>query len=402
MTDPLGQSQVIPYLQGLVKAGHSVWLLSCEKPARFEKEKITIAKLLSESSIEWLPIKYTSSPPVFSTLWDVNALKKAASECIEANEIDVLHCRSYISALVGEYAQKKYGTKWIFDMRGFWADERVDGGIWKLSNPLFKTIYNFFKRKEKDYLKKADAVISLTQNAKDEILSWKGFEKTPITVIPCCADLSLFKMRSQQDETVISLRNELKIPDDSFVLSYLGSLGTWYMLDEMLDFFIVLKQKFPNAIFLFITGDSEEMVFAKSRSKGINDNSIRIRSAKRAEVPTYASISDASMFFIKPLFSKKASSPTKMGELMSLGIPLICNSGVGDVASILNDGGNGILIHEFNTSEYQKAVNELPHILENLADSTIACAERYYSLKDGIQKYNGVYESITRDGKDAD
>lgn len=401
MTDPLGQSQVIPYLQGLVRAGHSVWLLSCEKPARFEKEKKAIAKILAESSIEWIPINYTSRPPVFSTLWDVNALKRTASACIEANSIDVLHCRSYISALVGEYAQKKYGTKWIFDMRGFWADERVDGGIWKLSNPLFKTVYNFFKRKEKDFLKKANAVISLTQNAKDEIHSWNGFEKTAITVIPCCADLSLFEKRAADDRAVAQLRKELQIPENSFVLSYLGSLGTWYMLEEMLDFFVILKQKYPQAIFLFITGDSEEMVLHKSRLKGIDDQSIRVRSAKRAEVPTFASLSDASMFFIKPLFSKKASSPTKMGELMSLGIPLICNAGVGDVSQILLDGGNGILLHEFSAAAYQKAVDELPQVLQNSPQSTIACAERYYSLKDGIHKYNRVYESLTHDGKDA-
>ena len=35
MTDPLGQSQVIPYLQGLSKKGFQFYLLSCEKPEAF-------------------------------------------------------------------------------------------------------------------------------------------------------------------------------------------------------------------------------------------------------------------------------------------------------------------------------------------------------------------------------
>jgi glycosyltransferase involved in cell wall biosynthesis len=394
MTDPLGQSQVIPYLQGLVNAGHSVWLISCEKPARFEKEKKHIAKLLLESKIEWLPIKYTSSPPIFSTLWDLRGMKKLASECILANQIDVLHCRSYISSLVGIYAQKRFGTKWIFDMRGFWADERVDGGIWKLSNPLFKAVYNFFKRKEKEYLLKANAVISLTQNAKDEIHSWPSFENVPITVIPCCADLSLFKMKSKAEPEVIALRNAFEIPQETFVLSYLGSLGTWYMLDEMLDFFKVLQQTYPEAVFLFITGDSPQMVIERATSKGINESSLRVKSAKRNEVPVYSSISNASIFFIQPLYSKKASSPTKMGELMSLGIPLICNSGVGDVASILKDGGNGVIINEFSNAAYSNAISELSSVLSADPASSIACAERYYSLKDGIDKYNSVYKIL--------
>ena len=38
MTDPLGRSQVLPYLQGLSERGHEITLLSCEKPARMAAE----------------------------------------------------------------------------------------------------------------------------------------------------------------------------------------------------------------------------------------------------------------------------------------------------------------------------------------------------------------------------
>jgi hypothetical protein len=34
MTDPLGQSQVIPYLIGLTKKGHNISIISCEKTTR--------------------------------------------------------------------------------------------------------------------------------------------------------------------------------------------------------------------------------------------------------------------------------------------------------------------------------------------------------------------------------
>ena len=44
MTDPLGQSQVIPYLQGLSKKGYQFYLLSCEKPEAFEKNKTSFLK----------------------------------------------------------------------------------------------------------------------------------------------------------------------------------------------------------------------------------------------------------------------------------------------------------------------------------------------------------------------
>ena len=36
-----------------------------------------------------------------------------------------------LQPLIALFCKKIFGTKFIFDMRGFWADERVDGDIWK-------------------------------------------------------------------------------------------------------------------------------------------------------------------------------------------------------------------------------------------------------------------------------
>ena len=57
-------------------------------------------------------------------------------------------------------------------MRGFYADERVDGKIWSLDNFIYKKIYNYFKSKEKEFLQFSDYTISLTENGKKEILIW--------------------------------------------------------------------------------------------------------------------------------------------------------------------------------------------------------------------------------------
>ncbi len=392
MTDPLGQSQVIPYLQGLSASGHRVWLLSFEKPERYESGKMEIDALLKTAEIKWLPQTYTSKPPVLSTLKDVRTMRKVAFETITKENIDVLHCRSYISALIGQEAKKKLGTRFIFDMRGFWADERVDGGLWNLSNPICKCIYSFFKKKEKQFLLEADAVVSLTQNASDEIHAWKGFQHVPITVIPCCADLDLFV---RPEETHIqNLKKELNIPADAFVLTYLGSLGTWYMLSEMLEFFKTLSQARSNAHFLFLTADEPSMVFDQAEKMGIPKSQIRVKKAARKEVPLWASVGNASLFFIRPLFSKKASSPTKMGELMSLGMPLICNNQVGDVEQILRDGGNGIILTAFNTAAYEKAISELDEVLTLNPQNSIDCAYKYYSLKNGIDLYLSIYKRL--------
>jgi len=76
MTDSLGKSQVLPYLIGLSAKGFDITLISFEKENRFEKFKTQIEDLTKKANINWIPLSYTSKPPVLSTLWDVYRLKK--------------------------------------------------------------------------------------------------------------------------------------------------------------------------------------------------------------------------------------------------------------------------------------------------------------------------------------
>jgi glycosyltransferase involved in cell wall biosynthesis len=394
MTDPLGQSQVLPYLEGLAGAGHEIWLISFEKPERFSQSEQLIRSLIKGKSIYWHPEMYTAKPPVISTLKDVRRLKKSAKRLIQEFRIEAVHCRSYITALAGLEIKRRLKLKFVFDMRGFWADERIDGGIWKLSNPVFSNIYKFFKKKEKQFLLEADAVVSLTQNAADEIHSWAGMENVPITVIPCCADLHLYQAKAVDDPNVLKWRKMLDLSAQKFVLSYLGSLGTWYMLNEMLDYFSVLLKVKPDAVFLFITPDNPEMIIRAAADKGIPKAALRILKAARKEVPEIAALSTVSIFFIKPSFSKKASSPTKMGELMAAGIPLIVNAGVGDVETILRDGGNGHVIGSFSTENYRESVDRLDALLKSNPANSVACANRWYSLNEGVNRYKAIYQKF--------
>ena len=63
MTDPLGQSQVLPYIIGLSKKGYKFHLVSFEKPNRFKQNRKVIERICSENEIEWHPLMYTKRPP---------------------------------------------------------------------------------------------------------------------------------------------------------------------------------------------------------------------------------------------------------------------------------------------------------------------------------------------------
>lgn len=384
MTDHLGQSQVIPYLQGLSANGVEVHLLSLEKPSAFKNNGENIAQILKSSGINWYPTEYKKGNPIISSIWHLIILYRKAFALHRLHQINVVHCRSYLTAIIGEKMQKKFGVKFLFDIRGFWPDERVDGGLWKLNNPVFKLVYNYFKKKEKLFFETADAIVSLTESAKIHIT--KSYKiKGEIVVIPCAADLSIFKPQSNRIRT--EYRAKLGIKDE-FVLLYLGSIGTWYLLNEMLDFFAELKKVKLDAKFVFITGDSPLEIIKNAEIKGLNKKDIIIQKASRNEVVLYLSTADASIFFIKPCFSKMASSPTKHGEILGTGIPFIANE-IGDLKLISNWKNSGILIDEFTIPTFHKAIELLAEKIDQQA--FIDTAQEFYSLEKGQKKYFNLY-----------
>lgn len=396
ITDPLGQSQVLAYLEGLSKLNFRFTLISFEKKERYEKSKKLIEDRCQAANIMWQPLSYTKNPPVLSTLYDVWRLHKKAKYILKNDPYEIVHCRSYITALVGLKLKQKHGIKFLFDMRGFYADERVDGKIWNRSNPLYNAIYKYFKQKELQFFSQADYVISLTEAGKKIIHLWKQIPRQPIPiqVIPCCADLDVFDANKVDAEAQTALRQKLNLAESDFVLSYLGSIGTWYMPDEMLACFKILKEERPNAKFLFITNESPDYIIDKARAVGVSQQDLRIVSSPHHLVPLYLSLSDAGIFFIKPVFSKQASSPTKQGELMGMNLLHICNSGVGDVDAIVKDSNCGVVVNEFTEEAYRQAVKEILEKVNNKNKQIRQQAFHFYSLERGVNLYAEVYNQL--------
>jgi hypothetical protein len=63
LTDPLGQSQILPYLKALAKYGYQFTILSFEKAERFQKEGDLVRSITREAGINWVPLSFTANLP---------------------------------------------------------------------------------------------------------------------------------------------------------------------------------------------------------------------------------------------------------------------------------------------------------------------------------------------------
>lgn len=395
MTDPLGQSQVIPYLQGLSKKDFMFHLLSCEKAAAFNKNERAVKEMLNGYDIQWHPIQYTKNPPALSTLKDIINLRKRAAQIHEQYNIDMIHTRPGIPALIGLWMKKKFGIKFLHDIREFYADSRVEGRIWNTGNPLFKIIYNYFKGKEKEEIELCDGIVCLTYAAEKIITKLPEYKKeTPLKVIPCSVDLNLFDAGKISNEKKQELRKELGISEKDFIVSYLGSVGGWYLTAETMRFCKLLSDKKPEAKFLFVSPHLHEMIAAEAAKYGLAADKLIVKQGKRNEVPALLSLSNYSIFFIKPCYSKLSSSPTKHGEIMAMSIPVITNSGVGDVKGIVEKYNGGFVVDEFSDAVFNKVVDKLLNKNSYDTGSIRNGAEEFYSLEKAISQYEALYKAI--------
>jgi glycosyltransferase involved in cell wall biosynthesis len=397
MTDPLGESQVLPYLKALSNLGHQIHLLSFEKKEVFASRKEVIRNICESSGINWIPKTYSKRPPILSTLKDIVVMSRTAFRLNKQIDFDIVHCRSYIAAIVGRSLQKRSGLKFLFDMRGFWADERIDGKIWSKDSFIHRQMYQYFKKRERDFLIHADRIVSLTFKGKeiieDWLAGWQQAVKGKIYVIPCCTDLQLFDYNRLDPEERSAIRTKHKLTN-RFVLCYLGSIGTWYMLPEMLDFYACMRKALKNeSTFLFISRHSRQELIEQAIERGIPEDEILALPAKREEVPGMLNAADAGVFFIKPLFSKNASSPVKHGEMLGVGLPVVSNSGVGDMDLFSMDSSAGVVVSSFDNDSYLEAINTLTESTFDKAHLRKVARENY-ALESGISTYADIYKEL--------
>jgi glycosyltransferase involved in cell wall biosynthesis len=396
MTDPLGQSQVIPYLQGISRSGpYHFYILSLEKKVAYEKNKQIIEQSLKGYNITWVPLTYHNKPAVFSTLYDNFKLKKAAANLHRQHQVHMVHTRSGMPALIGLWLKKKFGIKFLHDIREFYADGRIDGKMWNLKNPVYNIIYRYFKQKEKQEIQYCDGINCLTHAAERIIKKLPYYNsKTPLQVIPCSVDMQLFDPQKYGTASIAELKKGLGIQANEIVFSYLGSIGGYYLTEEMIRFCKLVAEKFPLAKFLFISPHRHEQILAVAAQYGLSTDKVITVNAKRAEVPQWLAISNYSFFFIKQAFSKLSSSPTKHAEIMAMGIPVITNNAVGDLEEIIRNTATGFVLKDFTNESFMKLIDQLAGE-NNFNKAAIRTeAEKYYALPKAIQKYTALYTAI--------
>jgi glycosyltransferase involved in cell wall biosynthesis len=389
ITDHIGQAQIAPYLIGLARSGHSIHIVSAEKPGR-EEAIARYVSLFDAVGIRWTRVRYANRPPLVSSFWTMRLMWRAAVKVAAAERPDLVHCRSYLPLGVASRLKRRFGMAYLADFRDFWADVGIE-------TKRFKFVFRWFLRREPKVLGNADHVVTLTDRAADLLIARHphvvGGNRAHYTVIPCCADFALFDPAKVDRDKVAERRRGLGIAEGATLLLYLGSLGADYLLAEMMALFRELRAVRPDAIFLFLANNGRELVEAEADRLGIPREALRFTSADRRDIPQYIALADLSAVFIRPTLSKAGCSPTKLGELFAMNVPIIANTGYGDIDRIVSPERNGsVVVPDFRPETLRAAVETV--LASKAVDAGIRAASGEFSLEEGVRRYDSIYRKL--------
>ena len=389
LLDNLGITQILSYLEGLAKDGNKITVMSFEKNENiFNEGKVkAVEETLRRHRIKWIRLRYHNR---WGNILDIVVGAFVAAQTIARDKIDVIHARASIPIIFGWPLAKILRKKIIYDRRGTMYGDFVDDV--NVRN-LFSIKYFSMLLEKMDtfFMRHSDAVIVLTEKSK-ALLENRGVFKGTKAIcewIPCCVDLTRFEKK-------VNVRHELKI-DDKFVVSYVGSLGTCYLLDKMIDFFKVLNQNRKNAFFLIVSHSPGEIIKEAFLKKGVSCENFAIINSDPKEVPFWIEKSTCSIMFIKEVECKIGSSPTKFAESLAAGIPVVINKGIGDTEEIVQRERVGCVVEGLNEAGYEKAVAHLEDLIKEKNELKNRCkkvARELFSLEEGISRYKTVYNNV--------
>jgi glycosyltransferase involved in cell wall biosynthesis len=384
VTEPLIASQVIGYLRPLARAGFEIHLLTFEKRPLSGDDRAAIRAKLREDGITWHALRYHRRPTVPATAFDIACGVARGALLCRRHHISFLHCRSHVAALMGLVIKAVSARPFIFDCRGLLADEYVDAGHWRAGGFLFRLT----KAAERLILRHADAVVVLTERLRSE-LAGAAEPSRPIVAIPCCVDVPEPGTPAGRSAT-----REARAWNHRFVCAYVGKLGGWYPVELIASFFAALRRQEATA-FLYVATQSEPDALERALAReGIRREDWTSEQIASSDVLGVLAAADAGLSLILPCPSKRASSPTKVGEYLAAGVPVVSTPGIGDCDALFSGHRVGVITAGTGAADFASAATALIELSQDAGtrERCARVAQEHLSLnRVGAVRYAKLY-----------
>ncbi len=247
----------------------------------------------------------------------------------------IIHGASnYMNGLAANNVAKRLGIKSVYEVRGLWEITRIS------RDPDWKDTeyYNMMSQLEAQAAKDADAVFTLTNALKNELIN-RGVAAEKIHLLPNGVDSSRFIPKIRNNKLALNLGIE-----DKVVIGFLGSVVQYEGVEYIIQAASILKKQGLNNFVVLIVGDGAVLDNVKAITSELHmDEHVKFTGrVPHDEIEDYYSIVDICPLPRKGLPVCEMVSPLKPFEAMAMG-KVVVSSDVAALAEIIDDGVTGLL-----------------------------------------------------------
>lgn len=377
MMEPLGASQVLAYVFGLSRLGYKYEILSLEKEKdrRIPGAEAAVRAHLAAEGIGWTVLPYEGAGLLLLCRTYRRALVELQRKW-RSGKFGLLHSRSYVMGLLARHVAK---NRYIYDARGYWVDERKEAGRW-FRLPL---MYGLGKSFEFKVAQDAAAIVTLTDLQGDDFRA--RFPGKPIVRIGTCVDFNRFRPDAEVDQVPEAIRSRLT---GKLVLGLIGSINNSYRISESIRLFRHVHSLEPRAYLLCLTRQVPEMRENLLRA-GMAENDFSIASVPHDQIHEWMSLVHWGLLILQESFAKRASMPTKLGEMFACGVRPVqygCNE---EVTRLVREAGSGIILKSLSDEDLRAAAPEIIRIgrtRDGISEARTRM-QGHFSLEIGTMKY---------------
>ena len=311
LLDPLGQSQVVPYIQCLVAAGHSFAVLSYEKEQRPGLEIQTLERSLNKAGVEWIRLPFRAGGFEFAkrVIFGVVAVRNICGRI----RPDIVHLRGFMPAVI--YKLSLLRVPHLYDFRGFAIEEWTDIGKLRAGSLAHRVL------RQMDHLAVGSAcgLVVLEKPAESLLRTLYNVPNVPLKVIRTSTDVSLYKPRTESDAD--SQRDPIK-----FVC--LGGARRPYRPDLALRFVAQLIKGGIDCRVDFINERDHADIISAAEEVSFPLDKLTVLRLDQRCIPGALENYACGLIFLDSSPWRRVCSPTKLGEYLAAGLPVISLDGI--------------------------------------------------------------------------
>ena len=310
LLDPLGQSQIIPYISEISAAGHSLTIVSYEKVER-TKDQIKVMDIaLQKIGVNWVRLEFRSGK-----FWTIKRLISGVlliRKLCTHMQPDFIHLRGLVPAIIFQLSRSTVPS--LYDFRGFALGEWVDIG--KITRSSLT--YYILNQLDRNAVKSASGLVVLEESAKQLLKETYDVPDVPLKVIRTCTDVKRYtKQKDMHNKKSSALR---------FV--FLGGAKFPYRPDLALMLIEKLIEHGVDCNIDFINKGDRSIIGKATDLTSIPKAKVRIISCEHSEIPDILVTYDCGIVMVETSHWRRVCSPTKMGEYLASGLPVISLEGI--------------------------------------------------------------------------